>query len=191
MTNSCELLLIGGSAGSLEILLEVLPALKTELPFAIVIVIHRKSSFNSTLTELLASKTTIPTTEAEEKDQIMPSRIYIAPGDYHLMIEANKTFSLDSSEKVNYSRPSIDLTFQTGAEAYEDKLVCLLLSGANTDGTEGLYMVKDLGGKIAVQDPAEANSPLMPVTALKSMQVDRVLKNNEISAFINNLGSRS
>ncbi|HEY0666785.1 MAG TPA: chemotaxis protein CheB [Sphingobacteriaceae bacterium] len=187
MMSRCELLIIGGSAGSLEILLNILPGLTIKLPFAIVIVLHRKSSINSSLAELFASKTNIPVTEVEEKDPILPSRIYVAPADYHLMIEADKTFSLDASEKINFSRPSIDLTFQTAAEAYRDKLVALLLSGANTDGTEGLSQVRQFGGITAVQDPEDARVPLMPQTAIKAMKIDHILKNSNIASFINEL----
>lgn len=187
MSGGCELLVIGGSAGSLEVLLTVLPDLSPDLPFAILIVLHRKSSLNSTLTDLFAHKTLIPVTEVEEKDPVLPSRIYLAPADYHLLIEANKTFSLDCSEKVNFSRPSIDLTFQTAAQAYPHRLSALLLSGANTDGTAGLLDVKRHGGITAVQDPADARVPLMPETAINAMKVDYILKNMEIAAFINQL----
>lgn len=187
MSSSCELLVIGGSAGSLDILLNVLPELMPGLPFAIVVVLHRKSSSTSALTDLFSSKTSIPVAEVEEKDPIVPSHLYIAPADYHLMIENNKTFSLDSSEKINYSRPSIDLTLETAAEAYADKLTCLLLSGANTDGAEGLLAVKQYGGMITIQDPGDAKVPLMPQNAIMTVKPDRILKNSEIAGFINSL----
>lgn len=187
MRTNCELLVIGGSAGSLDILLNILPELAIDLPFAIVIVLHRKNTSNSVLADLLAGKTPIPVAEVDEKDPIFSSRIYIAPADYHLLIEADKTFSLDSSEKIKFSRPSIDLTFQTGAEAYKQSMAALLLSGANTDGTNGLLTVRQHQGITAVQDPRDAVVPLMPETALNTMKIDYVLQNDEIAGFINNL----
>jgi two-component system, chemotaxis family, protein-glutamate methylesterase/glutaminase len=189
VSNPCELMVIGGSAGSLDVILHTLPAIKLNLPFAILIVIHRKGSLNSALTDLLANKTKIPVTEVEEKEPVLPSRIYLAPADYHLLIESDKTFSFDSSEKVNYSRPSIDMSFESAAEIYKNRLVGLLLSGANTDGTDGLLAIKKFGGTTAIQDPAEAKVPLMPETALKTVKIDRILKNNEIAGFINQFGS--
>jgi two-component system, chemotaxis family, protein-glutamate methylesterase/glutaminase len=189
MNSRCELVIIGGSAGSLDVILNVLPDLRPNLPFAIVVVLHRKGSLNSTLTDVLANKTKIPVTEVEEKEPVLPSRIYIAPPDYHLLFESNRTFSLDSSEKINYSRPSIDISFESAADIYKNAAVGLLLSGANTDGTEGLLSIKRFDGITAIQDPADARVPLMPETALKSMKIDKVLKDREIAGFINGLAS--
>lgn len=183
-----ETLIIGGSAGSLEVILSVLPELKKNLSVAIIIVLHRKVSFDSTLADLFATKTKIPVKEADEKEPVAAGHIYIAPADYHLLIEQEKSFSLDYSEKILYSRPAIDVTFQTGSIAYGQALAALLLSGANTDGTEGLYEIQRGGGIIAVQDPEDAEIDYMPRQALLRLTPDFILKATEIAAFINTLG---
>lgn len=187
LTRTCELLVIGGSAGAFDVILQVLPNLKDSISFPIIIVLHRKNSFDITLSELLSFKTSLRVREAEEKEQLQPATIYLAPPDYHLLIERDRTLALDASEKVHYSRPSIDVTFQSAADIFKKQLVCLLLSGANTDGTDGLIAVKSAGGIAVVQDPATADVSYMPHNAIESLQVDHILKINEIAAFINAL----
>jgi two-component system chemotaxis response regulator CheB len=155
----CEALIIGGSAGSLDVLLKVLPALREDLSFPIIIVVHRKHSSDSLLEGLLSGRTKLIVKEADEKEEIKAGYIYIAPTDYHLLVENDRTFSLDFSEKVNYSRPSIDVTFEAAAAVYKDKLVCMLLSGSNADGVNGLKAVKGFGGIAAIQDPISAQVP--------------------------------
>lgn len=183
----CKSLVIGGSAGSLDVLIKVLPHVRVDLAFAIIIVIHRKQGSDSLLAELLAAKTSMPVKDIEEKEEIKDGTIYLAPSDYHLLIERDGTFSLDYSEKVNYSRPSIDVTFQSAAEVYADGLVCLLLSGSNADGVNGLNMVKAYGGEIVVQDPSSAQVSYMPEQAILRTAVDRVLKIEEMASYINSL----
>lgn len=183
----CELMVIGGSAGSLEVIITALPQLRTGLPFAILIVLHRGSDPDPVLPSLLAAKTNIPVKEVEEKEPVRAGTIYIAPADYHLLIEKDLTFSLDYSEKVNFSRPSIDVTFEVAAEVYGNKLTCLLLSGGNTDGTGGLATVIKAGGLAVVQNPLSASVPMMPQHALSSLPINCVLNTEEVATFINNL----
>src|SRR6476661_4202191 len=133
-----QVFLIGGSAGSLKILLEVLPHLDKNLKFPIVIILHRKRSMDSPLSDLLKVRSGLEIIEAEEKQKLMPGIIYLAPPDYHLLIEKDLSFSLDFSEKLNYSRPSIDVTFISASQVYNENTTALLLSGANADGVEGL-----------------------------------------------------
>ncbi|MBB2146176.1 chemotaxis protein CheB [Pedobacter sp. LMG 31464] len=185
---TCKALIIGGSAGSLDVLFKVLPALRIDIPFPIIIVLHRKQGTDSLLSGLLSSKTALIVKEIEEKENILSGTIYVVPSDYHLLIEKDLTFSLDYSEKVNYSRPSIDVTFQSAAEIYSDDLVCLLLSGSNADGVNGLITVKNYGGETAVQDPVTAQVEYMPAQAILRANVDRVLKIEEIADYINLLG---
>ena len=182
-----EILVIGGSAGSLEVILYALPLLKNPLPISIIIVLHRKNNSDSTLTNLFKAKTRIPVKEAEEKEVIRAGHIYIAPPDYHLLIEKNRTFSLDYSEKVHFSRPSIDLTFQTAAETYRESLAGLLLSGANADGAEGLELIKLTGGIVAVQNPKTAEVSYMPQQALNKLEPDYILDIKQVADFINGL----
>ncbi|MES2455052.1 MAG: chemotaxis protein CheB [Bacteroidota bacterium] len=185
----CKAFIIGGSAGSLDVLLKVLPVLDAALRFPIVIVIHRKHGTDSLLPDLLSTRTKLKVKEVDEKEELKAGFIYIAPSDYHLLIEQDGTFSLDYSEKVNYSRPAIDVTFQTAAEVYRDKLVCLLLSGSNSDGVNGLKSVKEWGGLAAIQDPATAQVAYMPAQAQLKVAIDRVLKIQQIGEFINLLSN--
>jgi len=184
---NCDALLIGGSAGSLDVLIKVLPSIAIDITFPIIIVLHRKKGTDSLLSDLLSSKTKLIVKEVEEKENILPRTIYIVPSDYHLLIEKDFTFSLDYSEKVNYSRPSIDVTFQSAAEVYKDKLVCLLLSGSNADGVNGLITVKEFGGEIVVQDPKTAQVDYMPGQAILRANVDEVLEIEQMADYINNL----
>jgi two-component system chemotaxis response regulator CheB len=184
--NKYELLIIGGSAGGLEVLLEVLPQLRTDLDYAVVLVMHRRGG-DSLLTGLLSDKTKLTVKEAEEKEAIRPGVIYIAPADYHLLIENDKTFSLDYSEKIHYSRPAIDASFETAAEAYGPLLAGVLLSGANADGAEGLLQIKQAGGLTIVQDPDEASVSYMPQQAIEKGAADKILTTRQIIGLLNEL----
>jgi len=183
----CKALVIGGSAGSLEVLLKILPDLHPDLGFPIIIVVHRKEGADFLLADLLSSKTALTVKEVEEKEDICAKTIYIAPSGYHLLIEKDYTFSLDYSEKVNYSRPSIDVTFQSAAEVYTHKLACLLLSGSNADGVNGLKTVKSYGGLALAQNPATASVPYMPEQAILKVKIDHVLHIEDMANYINSL----
>jgi two-component system chemotaxis response regulator CheB len=181
-----EVLLIGGSAGSVEALLELLPLLPNNRQYAIVLVLHRRSG-ESMLPDLLRHRTDWTVKEAEEKEAIEAGTIYVAPADYHLLIEKDRSFSLDYSEKVNYSRPSIDVTFETAAEAFGTAAIALLLSGANDDGTEGLQKLKAVGGYVMVQDPKEALVSYMPQHAVARVRIDAVVKLAEVPSLLQQL----
>lgn len=183
----CEALIIGGSAGSLEVLLKIFPDLRTDLGFAIILVLHRKAGKDSLLTSLLSSKTGLEVKELEEKEKMEPGKVYIVPPNYHLLMENNRTFSLDASEKVNFSRPSIDVTFESAAEVFGEKLVCLLLSGSNQDGAAGLQKVQENGGRILIQNPSTATVSFMPAQALALIRPDAVLNVTEMAFYINRL----
>jgi two-component system chemotaxis response regulator CheB len=187
LNRTCEFLLIGGSAGSLEVLFKLLPLLRADLPFPMALVLHRRSSADSSLSGLLGSKTPNPTHEVEDKDPATQGTIYLAPADYHLLIEKDRTFSLDYSEKINFSRPSIDVTFESAAEVYGPGLVAILLSGANEDGTNGLRAVKRAGGVVVVQNPDTAQMPFMPHYALTHLHIDYVFDTMQMAGFINAL----
>ena len=186
-----ELLIIGGSAGSLDVILKALPLIDRGLKISIILVLHRKNDSDSALVDLLAMRSTIPVLEAAEKDPILPGHIYVAPADYHLLIENDRTLSLDYSEKVNFSRPCIDVTFQAAAEVYQERLVCLLLSGASSDGTEGLRAVSQTGGITAVQDPLSAEVDYMPRFAMEHLQIDHIIAADRVADFINTLNKHN
>lgn len=187
LKQTCEILVIGGSAGSLDVLLEIFPKIKSELSFPVVIVLHRKNTADMTLTELLLSRTKLPVKEIEDKESIYKSIVYIAPPDYHVLIEKNKQFALDYSEKVNYCRPSIDVSFESAAEVYGAGVVCIVLSGANNDGTEGAKIIKQNGGVVVVQQPETAIVPFMPEFVIKDIEPHHILPPQELLRFINSL----
>lgn len=183
-----KVIVIGGSTGSLDVLLRVLPALQPTLSFAIIIVLHRKNSGDSTLESLLASKTVIPVKEVDDKDPLQANTIYVAPADYHLLIEKDYTFSLDDSEKVNYSRPALDVTFESAADIFGSAVVGILLSGANADGTKGLAAIKKAGGTTVVQNPETAQAAFMPQQAILNATIDYILDIPELIRFLNSIG---
>ena len=176
---------IGGSSGSFDVLLSVLPHLQPLNGAAIIIVLHRRNAYDTALIDVLSYRTTIGIKEIEEKESLLPGFIYVAPADYHLLVEKDYTFSLDVSERINYSRPSIDVCFETAAEAFGNKLIGILLSGSNVDGAHGLAIIKEFGGTTIVQNPATADSPFMPQQAIDTGAVDYILEPDEIAKFIN------
>jgi two-component system chemotaxis response regulator CheB len=186
INNRYELLIIGGSAGSLDVLIQLLPALRNDLDLSIVIVQHRKAG-ESLLPALLSERTSWPVREVEDKDAIEKQTIYIAPADYHLLIERDKVFSLDYSEKLHHSRPSIDISFEIAADVYGASVIGILLSGANSDGAEGLKKIKEGGGLTIVQNPEEASIAYMPEQALTLFEPNYVLSTEEMITVINKL----
>jgi two-component system, chemotaxis family, protein-glutamate methylesterase/glutaminase len=189
LMNFAKLLLIGGSAGSLEVLIDILPLLPHTLDFPIVIILHRKSGQDLLLEDLMASKTKLKVQEVEDKTPLQPGCIYVAPADYHLLFEKDHRLALDISEKINYSRPSIDVSFESAAKAYGPKLTAILLSGANSDGTNGLYFVKKAGGTIAVQNPESALMPFMPRNAAEHNEVDHSADAKGLLALIEKMAT--
>lgn len=179
-----KLIVIGGSAGSLQVILNFLAAIPRDFPLPILIVLHRNGVFESNLEELFSSRTRVPVKEVEEKELIIPGTTYICPADYHVLLEKDHSFSLDYSERVHYSRPSIDVTFRSAADSFGEELVALLLSGGNADGVEGLQYIKARGGVAVVQDPATAEVPYMPQQAVTKGEIDFIVPAVEIPAFL-------
>jgi two-component system, chemotaxis family, protein-glutamate methylesterase/glutaminase len=178
---------LGGSAGSLNVILKIINALPHNANVIVVIIIHRKTSNDSILEDLVSSRTSIPTREVEDKDPIEPNTIYIAPPDYHLLIENENEFSLDSSEKIHFSRPSIDVTFESMAETFGASCIGVLLSGANADGCEGLKSIKRKGGLSLVQNPLSAESGFMPQHAINQKAMNRIVDADELPLLIADL----
>lgn len=161
-----DLIVIGGSAGSLDVLLQIIPKLPSNFRATIVIVLHRKGSGDALLSGLFESKSVLPVRDIEEKDTLQAGTVYICPGDYHVLFESDGTFSLDVSERVLYSRPSIDVAFESAAIVYGQRLTCILLSGANTDGAEGMLFARSRGAYTIVQSPETAELAVMPKSAI-------------------------
>ena len=186
VNKACRVLIVGGSAGSLDALLKIFPNLDNN-SFAIVIVLHRKNAEDTTLEELIAVKSHIPVMEVEDKTALLPGYIYIAPSDYHLLFEKSELLSLDASEKINYSRPSIDVAFESAAEVYGPSLTGILLSGANADGTVGIKAINEQGGLTIVQDPNTADVPFMPNHAIQHANPDFIFNIEEMLNFISKI----
>ena len=182
-----RMLAIGGSAGSLDVILKIVTVLPFISHLATVIIVHRKNDGESILTDLLSTRTKLAVKEIEDKEAITGGTIYIAPADYHLLIENEKMFSLDASEKVHHSRPSIDVSFESVAEVFGISAIGVLLSGANADGAAGLSNIKQANGFTIVQDPASAEVGYMPQQALEQMKPDKILSGDVIGEFIREL----
>jgi two-component system chemotaxis response regulator CheB len=186
-----KLLLIAGSAGSLQVVLSVLTALGREYPIPVLVVLHRNNVFESSLEELMSSRTNLVIKEVEEKEPILPGIVYLCPADYHVLVEQDHTFSLDYSERVNFSRPSIDVSMRSAADVYGSGLITLLLSGGNSDGSDGMAYVQSKGGFTVVQDPVTADVPYMPQQAILRLSVDLVVPTDELPGLMKGLGRAS
>ncbi|MEO3408512.1 chemotaxis protein CheB [Mucilaginibacter sp. CAU 1740] len=176
--------IIGGSAGSLKVILEIVRNLDKDFLLPVIIIIHRKNDPESALIDVLSEAAVLPTKEAEDKEFILSGTIYLAPAGYHLLIEQDYSFSLDSSEKVHFSRPSIDVSFQCAADAYGERLIAILLSGANEDGTKGFEEIKKNGGVLIAQEPLTAEAPYMPAHAIRYVSVDYICSIVQIGPLI-------
>jgi len=180
-------IIIGGSAGSFKIVTEILEAIPKNFPFTVILVLHRLKHVKEGFTDALKIKSSLPVSEPFDKEKILPGRVYIAPANYHLYIEPNKTFALSAEEVVNHSRPSIDITLSSAAFSLNQKMAGIVLSGANNDGAVGLRDVIKYGGTAVVQDPEDAVVPTMPEAALKISGTENVLSAQEIINYIINL----
>jgi len=170
-----DLIVMGGSSGGIEAILGIIEQLPPDFAIPIVIVMHQTRNSKSSLAEVIQSRTRLKVREPEDKEKIQPKHIYVAPPNYHLMMEQGGTFSYSYSELVNYSRPSIDVLFESAADAYGKKLIGVLLTGSNADGANGIKMISERGGLTIVQNPKTAESPVMPQAAISATQVDHIL----------------
>lgn len=165
-STTIQALVIGGSAGAVGALLQLLPALPVGYPLPVLIVIHLPPDDKGALADLLNNQCQMIVQEAEDKEPIRPGVATLAPANYHLLVERDFTLSLSQDDPVFYSRPSIDVLFESAAEAYGSALAGVILTGASPDGARGLQAVHRAGGRTFVQDPATAEVPTMPRAAL-------------------------
>jgi len=170
-----EAIVIGTSSGGMNALKFLFSALPVDFSIPIIIVQHISPRSENQWIKLLNNNSKLYLKEADEKEKIEHGKVYIAPPNYHLMIEQNKTFSLTIDERVNYSRPSIDVLFESAAEAYKNKLIGVILTGSNSDGTKGIKRIKEYGGLTIAQDPETAESSYMPASAIAAIQPDYIL----------------
>lgn len=174
------MLLLGGSAGSFKPIYNSVKIFPSTLNKAVLIIIHRKKNFFSEIEKLFTDNSRMLIREVSDKDVINKKTIYLAPANYHTLIEKDKSFSLDVSEDVWYSRPSIDVAFESASEIYKDRCAAVLFSGANQDGADGLLKLRNNGALTIVQDPAEAEMPEMPNAALAINAAQYILKTKDI-----------
>ncbi|PZQ65801.1 MAG: chemotaxis protein CheB [Phenylobacterium zucineum] len=180
---------IGGSAGAVQALLRILPALPADFPAPVLVVIHVPPDRDNALVPLLQGKCRIAVKEAEDKEPARAGVVYFAPSDYHLLAEADGTLSLSSDELVNMSRPAIDVLLESAADAYGPALVAVVLTGANNDGAQGLKAVVDASGMALVEDPAGAYAPAMPTAALQACPAAATMNLDAIASYLSHLGT--
>lgn len=183
-TRRIDAIVIGGSAGALDVLEAVLPDLPAEFPLPIAVVIHVPADKPSYLIDVLRRRCALAVKEPEDKQPLAPATVYIAPPNYHLLIEKRRCFSLSMDEPVRFSRPAIDVLFESAADAYGANLAGLLLTGANDDGARGLVRIHGAGGLTLVQSPATARVAAMPIAALALVRPDHVLPVQAIGPFL-------
>ncbi|MBN2662683.1 MAG: chemotaxis protein CheB [Bacteroidales bacterium] len=181
---------IGGSAGSFQTVLKLLEELPKNYPYPVFLVLHRLKNVRSGFIEALSIKSKLKLIEPADKDPIEAGKVYLAPANYHMYIQFDNTFSLSTEETINHSRPAIDITFSSLAFSYTNKVVGVLLSGANKDGSLGLKDISTNGGITVVQDPNEAQIQTMPQAALDIIDVDKILSAEEIINFVTKLHLR-
>ena len=175
-----ETIVIGVSSGGMNVMKIMFSLLPKDFNTPIIIVQHISPRSDNKWIKLLNEKSNLPIKEADEKEKIEKGNVYIAPPNYHLLIEKNKTFSLTIDERVNFARPSIDVLFDSAAEAYENKLIGIVLTGSNNDGTNGIKRIQEYGGLTIIQNPETAESAYMPKSAIVAIQPDYILSIEEI-----------
>lgn len=175
-----DVILIGGSAGAFKPIFQAVKNFSDALNKAVIIILHRKKNFYSELERMFADNSRMALREIADKDLIINNTIYIAPANYHVLIEREKTFSLDVSDAIWYSKPSIDVTFESAADVYAQNCTAILLSGANQDGAAGLLKLKQSGALTIVQNPDEAEMQEMPLAAIHLGAAQYVLSTNHI-----------
>ena len=180
-------IVIGVSAGGMEALDRLFASIPKDFPLPIIIVQHLHKSNIGYFLEYYNQRCALNVKEADEKEPIKPGNIYFAPAGYHLLIEDDETFTLSAAEKVNFSRPSIDILFESAAYVYGSQLIGIILTGANNDGAKGMKLVKKYGGLTIVQDPNEAEYPVMPQAAIDEVKMDYVLPIKAIIELLINL----
>lgn len=179
---------IGASAGGVQALLALLPRLPRNFPVPVLVVLHVPADRSNVLAPLFATKCALTVKEAEDKEPALPGVVYFAPSDYHLLVEADGALALSADEAVNYSRPSIDVLFESAADAYGMGLVGVILTGANEDGARGLRAVEAAGGLAIVEDPASAYAPSMPEAARGACLSARVMSLEAVADHLKGLG---
>jgi two-component system chemotaxis response regulator CheB len=177
-------IVIGGSAGSFPLVNKLLSSIPPNFNFPIILVLHRLKHIRHGFVEALQVKSKIQVCEPDDKEAIRKNKAYIAPSNYHLLVELGYTFALSTDEMVKYSRPSIDLTFASAGDTYREKAIGIMLSGANSDGAAGFARMKNKGGFMIAQNPDDAQIATMPTAAIEAANPNLILNFDEIVNFI-------
>lgn len=186
-----DAVVIGASAGGVEALTALLPTLPAGLRASFFIVLHLPRERPSVLVEIFEPRCGLRVEEADDKTPVQPGTIYFAPPDYHLLLDKGPQLALSADEPVHFSRPSVDVLFESAADVYRERLLGIILTGANEDGAAGLAAVHRAGGLTVVQDPQTAQASLMVVSALKRTAPDFVLSLEQIAALLGTLAGGS
>jgi two-component system chemotaxis response regulator CheB len=181
---SCEALVIGASAGAVEALSLLLPVIPSSARIPVVVVVHLPPNRASLLPEVFALRCLARVREPEDKEPAVAGTIWFAPPNYHLLFERDRTFSLSVDEPVKFSRPSIDVLFESAADAFGSKLCAIVLTGANDDAAQGARAVRDAGGFVIVQDPSTADAKEMPSAAIALANPQLIASLPEIADFL-------
>ncbi len=179
-----KVVVMGTSAGGFDVLKVVLTSLPKDFSVPIVIVQHMGAECDDYMAIRLNELSNLHVKQAEDKEKILSGIAYIAPGNYHLLIEDDGTLSLSSDERIRYCRPSIDVLFESAADAYAEGVIAVVMTGANDDGSHGAAQIKQYDGIVIVQDPATASSPCMPSSAIKATTVDYVAEAEKIPPIL-------
>jgi two-component system chemotaxis response regulator CheB len=174
---------MGASRGGRRALSVILEGLPGDFPLPVAVVLHRVADDDHHLARLLQQHSALPVAEAEDKTPLLPGRVYLAPPDYHLLIDA-EGLALSNDEPVHYSRPSIDVLFESAVDIWGGRVIGVLLTGANADGAAGLLRLKQRGGLTLVQDPAQAEAPEMPRAAIAAAAATKIVKLEEIAGVL-------
>lgn len=193
MTSSAwiETIVLGGSAGALDVLVAILEGLPAGFLTPIVLVLHLPPEKPSYLVSVLEMHSSLAIKEAEDKEPIRPGTLYVAPPNYHVLLERDGTLALSVDQLVHFSRPSIDVLFESAADAYGPRVLGVLLTGANEDGAQGLARIRQAGGDTIVQSPESALVRTMPEAALKERADHHVLAVNAISAYLTQIDAQA
>ena len=189
MTGRYAIAVVGTSWGGLAALRELVSCLPADLRIPVVLIQHRHRMSDEALPRLLQDRTPLDVCEAEDKMPIEPGHIYVAPADYHLLVDADGYFTLSVEEPVRYSRPSIDVTFTSAADVFGGRTIGVVMTGANADGAAGLKRIAERGGAAIVQEPVTAESPAMPTAALEAVPKARVMVLSQIGSAIAELAA--
>jgi two-component system chemotaxis response regulator CheB len=187
--DNARAVVIGASAGAVEALSAILPALPANYALPVIVVVHVPHDKSSVLADLFQMKCAIAVREAEDKEPILPGTVYFAPAGYHVLVETDRYLALSNEAPVHFSRPSIDVLFESAADAYGQHLIAVVLTGANQDGAKGLAAVAQAGGEAIVQNPREAFARAMPEAALNERPDARVLSLEDIAGYLRGVGT--